>query len=94
MKILKKSIFHQVLEVNASSRRQGRQVMTQLAEATQSHSVSSKTSQQPANTLTAMFAAKATNTKPSPKKGGFFYYFELLKLILSYMANLCTLYYC
>nr|XP_027230296.1 ATPase family AAA domain-containing protein 5-like [Penaeus vannamei] len=59
---------YKVLEVNASSRRQGRQVMTQLAEATQSHSVSSKTSQQPANTLTAMFAAKATNTKPSPKK--------------------------
>ncbi|XP_047482626.1 ATPase family AAA domain-containing protein 5-like [Penaeus chinensis] len=60
---------YKVLEVNASSRRQGRQVMTQLVEATQSHSVSSKTSQQPANTLTAMFAAKAsTNTKPSPKK--------------------------
>ncbi|XP_063596481.1 ATPase family AAA domain-containing protein 5-like [Penaeus indicus] len=60
---------YKVLEVNASSRRQGRQVMTQLAEATQSHSVSSKTSQQPANTLTAMFAAKASaDTKPSPKK--------------------------
>ncbi|XP_042885312.1 ATPase family AAA domain-containing protein 5-like isoform X2 [Penaeus japonicus] len=58
---------YKVLEVNASSRRQGRQVMTQLAEATQSHSVSSNASQQPANTLTAMFAAK-TSAKPSPKK--------------------------
>nr|XP_045622027.1 ATPase family AAA domain-containing protein 5-like [Procambarus clarkii]XP_045622028.1 ATPase family AAA domain-containing protein 5-like [Procambarus clarkii]XP_045622029.1 ATPase family AAA domain-containing protein 5-like [Procambarus clarkii] len=49
---------YKVLEVNASSRRPGRQVMSQLVEATQSHSVANNSSSQPSNTLTTMLAAK------------------------------------
>ncbi|KAK7074316.1 hypothetical protein SK128_025054 [Halocaridina rubra] len=47
---------YKVLEVNASSKRTGKQVMSQLAEATQSHSVSK--SSQPFNSTSALFAAK------------------------------------
>ncbi|XP_042207812.1 ATPase family AAA domain-containing protein 5-like isoform X2 [Homarus americanus] len=53
---------YKVLEVNASSRRPGRQVMSQLAEATQSHSVSSSSSAHPLSTVASMFAAKMSGS--------------------------------
>ncbi|KAK3853920.1 hypothetical protein Pcinc_039562 [Petrolisthes cinctipes] len=49
---------YKVLEVNASSRRPGRQVMSQLAEATQSHSVNN-TPSQTMNTFSNFFASKS-----------------------------------
>nr|XP_053654316.1 ATPase family AAA domain-containing protein 5-like isoform X2 [Cherax quadricarinatus] len=55
---------YRVLEVNASSRRPGRQVMSQLVEATQSHSVSNNSSHA-SGTVAAMFAAKLRS--PSKK---------------------------
>ncbi|KAK4299098.1 hypothetical protein Pmani_028603 [Petrolisthes manimaculis] len=52
---------YKVLEVNASSRRPGRQVMSQLAEATQSHSVNN-TPNQTMNTFSNFFANKSKAT--------------------------------
>ncbi|XP_068241749.1 ATPase family AAA domain-containing protein 5-like [Palaemon carinicauda] len=50
---------YNVLEVNASSKRPGKHVMSQLAEATQSHSVSNS-SNQPTNAIASLFATKST----------------------------------
>merc|ERR1712071_554867 len=46
-----------VLEVNASSRRNGKSILSHLHEATQSHSLSSSNS---ASSMSKLFAAKAT----------------------------------
>lgn len=61
---------YNVLEVNASSKRPGKHVMSQLAEATQSHSVSSS-SNQPANAIAAMFAAKSGSSSKKVKNKAF-----------------------
>ncbi|XP_050693731.1 ATPase family AAA domain-containing protein 5-like isoform X2 [Eriocheir sinensis] len=61
---LASELGYKVLEVNASSRRPGRQVMSQLAEATQSHSVSntSATASQSSNAFTALFSARSSSS--------------------------------
>ncbi|XP_064120413.1 ATPase family AAA domain-containing protein 5-like [Macrobrachium nipponense] len=61
---------YNVLEVNASSKRPGKHVMSQLAEATQSHSVSNS-SNQPTNALAAMFAAKSGTQSKKVKNKAF-----------------------
>ncbi|KAG0722952.1 ATPase family AAA domain-containing protein 5 [Chionoecetes opilio] len=65
---LASELGYKVLEVNASSRRPGRQVMSQLAEATQSHSVSNASAAaQPSGAFSALFAAK-TSSNASKKE--------------------------
>ncbi|XP_045125844.1 ATPase family AAA domain-containing protein 5-like isoform X2 [Portunus trituberculatus] len=63
---LASELGYKVLEVNASSRRQGRQVMSQLAEATQSHSVSNASaSSQTSSAFSALFSTRTSNTVPT-----------------------------
>ncbi|KAK8394054.1 hypothetical protein O3P69_006327 [Scylla paramamosain] len=71
---LASELGYKVLEVNASSRRPGRQVMSQLAEATQSHSVSNASASfQSSSAFSALFAAKTSSTmatKENSQTGG------------------------